>query len=111
MGDAVLMKVAKDISNCMRNSEDTVSRLAGDEFAVILPNVSKEETLSIAGRLIQIFNRPIVINGNILVVTLSIGIAFSKEGKESAKTLLKQADEAMYVAKRTGKNNVHVYSP
>lgn len=107
-GDLLLINVAKSLIRCVRE-KDTISRLAGDEFAIMLPDVDRLEAESIAKNILEGLQLPLTIIGKKLHVTPSIGIAIALDGKEAAETLLKQADIAMYQAKRQGKNTYQVY--
>ncbi|WP_100408390.1 diguanylate cyclase domain-containing protein [Bacillus solitudinis] len=90
---------------------DTLSRLAGDEFTILLPEVGKEkeDAFKVAKRILDSLDSPFIINDNEIKVTTSIGISIYTNGVVNAKDLLKQADTAMYTAKKRGKNNFQVY--
>ena len=108
-GDAVLKQVASRLRALTRQS-DTVARLAGDEFVIILANItSLQMAKELAEKILLHLNSPIVFNGTDLRVGASIGISAYPVHGEDAKTLLQNADEAMYLAKYQGKNSAFVY--
>ncbi len=103
-GDRLLMTIARRLSNSLRTS-DTVSRLGGDEFTVILraiPNV--QVAAKIAEKILSSITKPIVLDGYTIRVSASIGISIYPYNSQDSETLMKQADAAMYRAKRLGKN-------
>ncbi|MEH2255616.1 CHASE2 domain-containing protein [Nostoc sp.] len=104
IGDRLLITIAGRLSNCLRAS-DTVSRLGGDEFTVILraiPNV--QIAAKVAEKILNSITKPIVLDGYPIRVTASIGISVYPYNSQDSETLMKQADTAMYRAKRLGKN-------
>ncbi|MBW4613082.1 MAG: CHASE2 domain-containing protein [Desmonostoc vinosum HA7617-LM4] len=104
MGDRLLVIIAQRLSNSLRTS-DTVSRLGGDEFTVILraiPNV--QVAAKVAEKIVDNIAKPIVIDGCTTRVSASIGISVYPYNSQDGETLIKQADIAMYRAKRLGKN-------
>jgi diguanylate cyclase (GGDEF)-like protein/PAS domain S-box-containing protein len=103
-GDRLLMTIAGRLSNSLRAS-DTVSRLGGDEFTVILraiPNV--QIAAKVAEKILSSITKPIVLDGYAIRVSASIGISVYPYNSQDSETLMKQADAAMYRAKRLGKN-------
>ncbi len=103
-GDQLLIETGKRINSCLREY-DTVARLSGDEFAVILQNVEREENLmAIVYRIQQKFSMPFPIGENNVDLSSSIGIALYPEDGDTPEELLKNADTAMYKAKELGKN-------
>lgn len=104
VGDALLREVAKRISGCVRES-DTVARMGGDEFTVILCNVRAQDSINrVANEIVEAIARPFVLNGKECSVSVSIGISLHPENGETAAQLVKMADAAMYLAKHSGKN-------
>jgi diguanylate cyclase (GGDEF)-like protein len=88
---------------------DTVARLAGDEFVVILEGVHKrDECLFIARKIVAALQAPFQVNGGDLVVTASIGIAMTMEPTATPDSLLQRADGALYAAKAQGRNRYEV---
>lgn len=103
-GDVLLQKVAKRIVACVRDS-DTVARVGGDEFTVILCNVRTHNSVDRVCRIIcEAIARPFTLNGRDCSVSASVGIAIYPDNGETAEQLVKFSDAAMYLAKRSGKN-------
>ncbi|WP_147373784.1 diguanylate cyclase domain-containing protein [Massilia cavernae] len=104
-GDLVLKEFGRRLAGCVRRS-DTVGRLAGDEFVVILERLSNDsESTLVAEKILRAMEKPISINGVDRIVTTSIGIEMvSTEVNPSVETLLKAADEALYRSKQLGRN-------
>jgi diguanylate cyclase (GGDEF)-like protein/PAS domain S-box-containing protein len=110
-GDQVLIEMARRIRNTLRDV-DTVARLGGDEFVILL--VGLEETREfglILSRLLQSITRPASVGNRSFALTASIGVTLFPQDSEEADTLLRHADQAMYIAKQSGKNRYHVYDP
>lgn len=109
-GDQLLQQVAHRIAECLKKS-DTIARWGGDEFTLILPQVSSaNDAINIANRVIEILQDPFKCGEQEFHVTASIGIALAPYDGEDAETLLKNADTAMYRAKHQGKNNFQLYA-
>lgn len=104
-GDKLLREVGLRVSRCVR-SGDTVSRLAGDEFVIVLPEIAHaHDAQSTAEKVIGVLAEPMTIAGHPLELTTSIGIAIATPDAElSAPELLARADAAMYAAKKAGRN-------
>jgi diguanylate cyclase (GGDEF)-like protein len=109
-GDALLIQSAQRLLECVRNS-DTVARVGGDEFAVLMEGRADHARL-IANRVVQAFDEPFVIDGHELLIRPSVGIAVTSADRPnvSADALLKQADVAMYSAKRSQTGGVHTFT-
>ena len=111
VGDLLLCEVAKRLKGRVR-SVDTLARVGGDEFTVILVGLENEnDAMVAAGGLIQSMSRPFKIEGHEITVGASIGISTRRPAGFDDLDLLKQADSAMYAAKRTGKNRAVHFSP
>lgn len=109
-GDALLCAVADRLIDAVR-TEDTVARLAGDEFGLILSSPVDEAALTaVAHRLIGQFAAPFAIAGHEVFTSPSIGFALFPDHGRDVQTLLKRADEAMYQAKSAGRNTFEVFS-
>jgi diguanylate cyclase (GGDEF)-like protein len=110
-GDLLLCEVAKRLKSRVRFT-DTLARVGGDEFTVVLTGLENEtDATVVANSLIQSLSRPFVIEGNEITVGASIGISTQRPSGAGDPDLLKQADSAMYAAKRTGKNRAVHFSP
>lgn len=110
-GDELLRNVALRLSRCFR-AGDTLARQGGDEFTALLPNLSSEaDAAAIAAKVIADFATPYAVAGVEFRATASIGIALYPGNGESADTLIRNADIAMYKAKGNGKNGFQIYSP
>jgi len=105
VGDALLQEVATRLVLSIR-ADDTVARMGGDEFTILLTDVKDPGASAVvAQKLLDAVSQPMLIEGHELYVTTSIGIARSPEDGIDAETLLKRADGAMYRAKEAGRNN------
>ncbi len=110
VGDGLLREVAKRIKNLVRK-EDTVSRYAGDEFVVFMENIpDAKNPAKLAQKLIETFNAPAYIKGHRLKISTSVGISLFPQDGQDTDTLIKNADAAMYRAKKEGRNNFQYYS-
>jgi diguanylate cyclase (GGDEF)-like protein/PAS domain S-box-containing protein len=108
-GEAVLIEVAKRIGNTIRGG-DTVARLGGDEFvAPLLGQEKREESIATIGRILAAIAEPIIIKDRAVSVSASIGVSLYPLDDEAPDTLLRHADQAMYVAKQSGKNRFHIH--
>jgi diguanylate cyclase len=107
-GDALLKEVAKRMKRRMRDS-DTVARLGGDEFAIIIEELSDpQDAARLADDLVKILREPFVMSGHEIPVGVSVGIAVRPPSE--GDRLLKDADAAMYRAKKEGGNNYQFYT-
>jgi diguanylate cyclase (GGDEF)-like protein/PAS domain S-box-containing protein len=111
VGDQVLQLLAQRVSACIRKG-DTLARLSGDEFAIILEEIASDETVAPIARLVlDELALPFEVGNRELFITTSIGISLSPADGEDSQTLLKHADIAMYRAKDLGRNTYQFYSP
>lgn len=109
VGDILLKEAGTRVKNAMRES-DLLARLGGDEFAALLTSVSTERTALVAKRILESFAHCFTVGGHELHVGASIGISlYPKDGKD-LEILLKKADDAMYTAKKKGKNQYSFYT-
>lgn len=100
-GDAVLKEVANRLQDCIERKTDTVSRMGGDEFTVILTDVAMPEKAGlVAQRIIDVLSQPFELDGKAHRIGCSIGIAHYPTHGDDDETLVKHADEAMYQAKK-----------
>ncbi|RLU01028.1 putative bifunctional diguanylate cyclase/phosphodiesterase [Ketobacter sp.] len=111
-GDEMLVEVSKRIQSCVRQ-EDTVARLGGDEFMILLEDLQDAMTAaSVSEKILKALEHPFTLQNKEVYISTSIGICFALGGKRSdAKTLIKQADMALYRAKDAGRNNFQYFSP
>jgi diguanylate cyclase (GGDEF)-like protein/PAS domain S-box-containing protein len=110
-GDALLQEVAQRLRTCLRAS-DTVARIGGDEFTVLLPAIDGQAgAVHVARKILQTVAVTVMIEGKPLTVTPSIGISLYPDHGQDAETLIIQADQAMYAAKQGGRNRYTLYSP
>ena len=121
VGDLLLVQVAKRLYSCIRKSDiiarnelktliDTVARLGGDEFTISLTEINTYDNASmVAERIIQSLNQPFLIEGHEIYSGASIGISLYPADSDDASLLLKFADNAMYHAKKKGKNRFQYY--
>jgi len=108
-GDRVLIEVANRIGNAIRGG-DTVARLGGDEFVVLLLGQKKgAECVATLKRLLEAISKPITVKDKAVSVSASIGVSIYPLDEEDPDTLLRHADQAMYIAKQTGKNRFYIY--
>ncbi|MBY0159569.1 sensor domain-containing diguanylate cyclase [Cytobacillus oceanisediminis] len=107
LGDLLLKEVASRLTGCIGN-KDTVARLAGDEFTILLPETTIDNAKHVAERIIDILSNKVSVQNVVISITPSIGIAFCDDFNMDVRNLLKYADEAMYQAKQNGKNNYQV---
>jgi diguanylate cyclase len=111
VGDQVLQSTAKRLEGCVRHS-DTVSRQGGDEFVVLLSEVeAMQDAAGAAEKLVKAMAEPHLIVGHRLTVTLSIGISLYPDDAMDADAVLRNADTAMYHAKRNGRNSYKRFTP
>ena len=109
VGDQVLVGVASRIQATVRG-DDTVGRISGDEFAVLLNSVASErEARLIAERVLEAVREPFIVGGRTLVVSASIGVRFVRADDRDAQDVMRGADLAMYEAKTSGRGRVGVY--
>jgi len=110
-GDALLVEVARRLSQCVRSS-DTVSRFAGDEFTLLLPEASKPVNVQKVARAIhRALEKPFYLNGETHYISASVGASiYPTDGKEISE-LMRFADQAMYQAKRSGRGKSCFFTP
>jgi diguanylate cyclase (GGDEF)-like protein/PAS domain S-box-containing protein len=110
-GDKVLREVGRRLDDCMRGV-DTAARIAGDEFAVLIHGSESEtQSIEIARRIINALAVTLSLEGKQVQITASMGIAFNSGGpaRANAEELMRDADAAMYMAKRSGKGGYEVF--
>lgn len=110
VGDLLLQEVARRLQHCVKRETDTVSRLGGDEFVILLPQIlSEQDATSVANQVIHSLNIPFEIEQHILNISSSIGVAIYPTHGDTAQKLMKNADDALYVAKESGRGCFKLY--
>ena len=110
MGDLLLKQVAHRLTACVRAS-DTVGRLSGDEFGIILGGLhGVADAILVAQKIVQVFSAPFRLDDHECFVTTSIGISMFPADGHDEEGLIKAADAAMYRVKQTGRNNFYFYA-
>ncbi len=111
VGDQLLIGVTAHLQTVLR-ADDTLSRLAGDEFVLLLSDVSSlAECTLVLDRVLEAVRRPVGAMGHVLTVSASIGVSLYPQDKVDPDTLLRHADQAMYLAKQGGKNRYQLFDP
>ena len=111
MGDLLLFDAAERLQECLRKT-DTVSRLGGDEFTILLSEINAPEDVAlVADKILKAINQPFLLQEQSINIGVSIGVALYPEHGANADDLIKHADTAMYLAKDFGRNNYQIYSP
>ncbi|HTS86328.1 MAG TPA: EAL domain-containing protein [Usitatibacter sp.] len=110
LGDRLLQSVASRILVCVREG-DTVSRVGGDEFVIVIPGIgSASDASSVAGKILEVLGSAFHLHGNDLHVAASIGISLYPADGSDAETLMRNADTAMYHAKDSGRGNFQFFT-
>ena len=116
IGDLLLVEVSKRLQACVREG-DTVARFGGDEFVLLLEGLSKDEAQAavqarmVGEKVLEVLNRPYILEGNEFHSSSSMGITLFIDYKQKLDELLKQADTAMYEAKKSGRNTLRFFDP
>lgn len=111
VGDLLLRHVSESLKRTMRQN-DSIFRIGGDEFAIIIENTSESESVGrIAEKIIQAVSTPVILDEHEVKVGASIGISCFPKLSNDIRELMNTADAAMYVAKRSGKNSYKIYNP
>jgi len=110
MGDQLLQETAQRISHCVRDS-DTVARLGGDEFTVILNGIDEQGSVErISQKILQKLAEPFQLGDDVVYITVSLGLTLYPEDAEDIDTLIKNADQAMYAAKSSGRTAIQYFT-
>jgi diguanylate cyclase (GGDEF)-like protein/PAS domain S-box-containing protein len=111
VGDEVFQEVARRLTECVRD-DDTVARVGGDEFIVLLPEISKaEDAALVAGKLLDAVAQPFTAGGQRINLTTSIGVSVFPDDGQDVESLMRSADNAMAKAKQRGRNNYQLSIP
>lgn len=111
VGDALLVEASTRISQCVREA-DTVARLGGDEFSIVMGDLDDlSSILPVANRILQVMAEPFRLEDSFAYVSVSIGVAVSPDDAIAVEALINHADNAMYAAKKSGRNRIHFYTP
>jgi len=104
-GDELLIKFSRRLSSLVRKT-DTMARLAGDEFTIVLADLMRpdEEARAVAAKIVASMRQPFSIAGRDVTVTVSLGLVIHRSGSGDVSELLRRADLEMYAAKHAGKN-------
>jgi diguanylate cyclase (GGDEF)-like protein len=109
-GDMLLQSVADRLRSCRRES-DTICRQGGDEFLILLPEVSgPEDAETVARTIVKAMEEPHQVGDKELVITFSIGISICPDDATDDEMMIKHADDAMYLAKDSGRNNYKFFA-
>ena len=109
-GDRLLGMVAERLAENVRDM-DTLARVGGDEFVFIVNNIDHpDNAILVANKILESFFRPFLVNGNACLIGCSIGIAIFPDDADDYETLVKMADDAMYLVKSSGKNNYQLFN-
>ncbi|MDG3084988.1 EAL domain-containing protein [Vibrio hannami] len=109
VGDDLLVVLSNQMNGCLREG-DTLARIGGDEFVAILADIEQmSDCEHILGRLLEAAMKPVTIKGNSHQVSTSIGVTLYPHDGVDGEQLIRHADQAMYIAKQTGKNRYHLF--
>lgn len=109
IGDKLLHAFANRLKQCLRSS-DLVARFGGDEFILLLDDIKEvQDAMVISNKILQAMRQPFNLGNKSLNITTSIGIAFLRDFEISADDFIKQADQALYISKNSGRNTFYIY--
>lgn len=110
IGDEILRRMAERLQQCTREG-DTVARIGGDEFMILLPNLaSPQGAATVAQKVLQSVAHPLQVGGQEIFMSASIGVSLFPADARDADDLIRNVDTAMYSAKRLGRNNYQFYT-
>lgn len=111
IGDLLLKQVAYRLQHCVKRESDTLSRIGGDEFVIVLSQIEDEHDASVvADKIVQTLTEPFMIENNTIEISCSVGIAIYPMHGTDVTTLMRIADNAMYEAKRAGRGCFRFYT-
>ncbi len=109
IGDEFLCHISNNLKNCIREC-DTLARFGGDEFVAILDEINHEQSFTpMLNRMLEAVATPVIIDGKSLKVSGSIGVTLYPEDPSNSDQLIRHADQAMYIAKQSGKNTFYLF--
>ncbi|MCB5190585.1 bifunctional diguanylate cyclase/phosphodiesterase [Methylobacillus arboreus] len=108
VGDHLLVEAANRLRKLLR-AQDTIARIGGDEFVVLLENATPEDAAVVAEKIVLAFHQPFIANGRELRISASLGIAIYPDNGQTYRELAINADTAMYHTKRSGRNGYHFF--
>ncbi|MGI9134094.1 MAG: EAL domain-containing protein, partial [Rhodoferax sp.] len=110
-GDRVLVSTTERLKSVLR-TDDTLARLGGDEFVLLLTDLQQVQECHVAlERVLRVLKEPLEVDGTVINVSASLGVTLYPADDVDADTLLRHADQAMYLAKEAGKNTYHFFDP
>jgi len=108
-GDKLLIESTQRIEKCLRKV-DTLSRIGGDEFIVLLLDLNADdEFIGSVERILKVLQQPFIIDENSISISVSIGVTLFPQNNNDSDILMRHADQAMYIAKQKGKNRYHLF--
>lgn len=111
VGDKLLQQVAQRLATCLHET-DTISRIGGDEYVIVLPNITDTSRIAdTAQDILTALSAPVVVDGQTFHTSASMGISLYPNDGQDVQTLMKYADTAMYHAKEHGRNNFQFFTP
>jgi len=111
VGDKLLIEVTERISSCLRKI-DTLSRIGGDEFVLLLLELThNNDFINSVERILDTLQQPFLIEKNAISISVSIGVTLFPQNDNNPDILLRHADQAMYIAKQKGKNQYYLFDP
>jgi diguanylate cyclase (GGDEF)-like protein len=109
-GDQLLVEVAQRLGSNLR-SADSLARIDGDEFAVLVEEDGREDALRVADRILDAFEAPFLLQGREIAISASVGVAFSDSPDQAAEDLIRNAVVAMHIAKAGGRAGCEIFEP
>ena len=108
VGDEILLAVARRLGSVVR-SEDTIARFGGDEFTILCEDLDEAGISAVAERVLEVMAEPIQVLGAVMALSASVGVSLATRAGTLPDTMLREADAALYQAKRRGRNRCEVF--